>query len=95
MSMVQLKSPLGDGNISPDVDLSRLLDQRWKKQTHILSLSTETPVAKQLDVFVTGGTGYVGSRLISTLLARGHRVRALAHQPSVGRVPDGATPVMV
>jgi hypothetical protein len=31
MSMVQLKSPLGDGNISPDVDLSRLLDQRWKK----------------------------------------------------------------
>jgi hypothetical protein len=31
MSMVQPKSPLGDGNISPDVDLSRLLDQRWKK----------------------------------------------------------------
>ena len=36
MSMVQLNSPLGDGNISPDVDLSRLLDQRRKKQTHIL-----------------------------------------------------------
>jgi nucleoside-diphosphate-sugar epimerase len=30
------------------------------------------------DVFVTGGTGYIGQRLIPELLARGHRVRALA-----------------
>jgi nucleoside-diphosphate-sugar epimerase len=28
-------------------------------------------------VFVTGGTGYIGRRLIPTLLARGHNVRAL------------------
>ncbi len=27
----QVRIDLGDGNISPDVDLSSLLDQRWKK----------------------------------------------------------------
>ena len=36
----------------------------------------------------------MGSRLIATLLARGHRVRALARQTSLGRVPEGATPVV-
>jgi uncharacterized protein YbjT (DUF2867 family) len=46
------------------------------------------------DVLVTGGTGYVGSRLISELLVRGHRVRALARQGSTGRVPRGATVVL-
>ena len=29
-------------------------------------------------VFVTGGTGYLGGALLPALLARGHRVRALA-----------------
>jgi len=42
------------------------------------------------DVFVTGGTGYIGTRLIPALLARGHRVRALARSRSVDRVPAGA-----
>jgi UDP-glucose 4-epimerase len=65
-----------------------------KKQTHIFPFSTETPVVKELDVFVTGGTGYMGSRLISILLVRGHRVRVLARQTSLGRVPDGARPVV-
>jgi uncharacterized protein YbjT (DUF2867 family) len=51
-------------------------------------------VAKEFDVFVTGGTGYMGSRLISTLLARGHRVRALARRTSLGRVPNGAAAVV-
>jgi uncharacterized protein YbjT (DUF2867 family) len=51
-------------------------------------------VARQFDVFVTGGTGYVGSRLIATLLTSGHRVRAFARQTSLGRLPEGATPVV-
>jgi uncharacterized protein YbjT (DUF2867 family) len=41
------------------------------------------------DVFVTGGTGYLGRPLIETLLARGHRVRALTRTASAGRLPSG------
>jgi len=41
------------------------------------------------DVFITGGTGYVGSRLIPRLLARGHRVRALVRPQSQNRLPAG------
>jgi uncharacterized protein YbjT (DUF2867 family) len=40
-------------------------------------------------VFVTGGTGYLGRRLIPRLLARGHRVRALARPGSEERLPGG------
>ncbi|PYR75269.1 MAG: epimerase [Acidobacteria bacterium] len=46
------------------------------------------------DVFVTGGTGYIGRRLIEALLARGHRVRALVRPESAGRVPAGAITVV-
>jgi uncharacterized protein YbjT (DUF2867 family) len=46
------------------------------------------------DVFVTGGTGYIGQRLIPALAARGHRVRALARAGSRSRVPRGATVVV-
>jgi len=42
------------------------------------------------DVFVTGGTGYIGARLIPALLAGGHRVRALARARSADRVAAGA-----
>jgi uncharacterized protein YbjT (DUF2867 family) len=41
-------------------------------------------------VFVTGGTGYLGARLIPLLLDRGHRVRALARPESAHRLPAGA-----
>jgi NAD(P)-dependent dehydrogenase (short-subunit alcohol dehydrogenase family) len=46
------------------------------------------------DVFVTGGTGYIGRRLSAALLQRGHRVRVLTRPASAGRVPDGARAVM-
>ena len=40
-------------------------------------------------VFIAGGTGYMGKRLIARLLERGHRVRALARAGSEKRLPSG------
>jgi uncharacterized protein YbjT (DUF2867 family) len=45
-------------------------------------------------VFLTGATGYIGSRLAAELLARGHRVRALAREASVAKLPPGCEPVI-
>ncbi len=45
-------------------------------------------------IFITGATGYMGRALIPTLLARGHRVRALARKTSADRVPRGAEVVL-
>ncbi len=47
----------------------------------------------QRHVFVTGGTGYLGRRLVAALLARGHRVRALVRPGSEGKLPPGADAV--
>jgi nucleoside-diphosphate-sugar epimerase len=47
-----------------------------------------------VDVFVTGGTGYIGRALAPLLLARGHRVRVLTRAESVPRVPAGAQAVI-
>jgi len=44
-------------------------------------------------VFVTGGTGYLGSRLIPALSSRGHSVRALVRPGSEGKLPSGCEPV--
>jgi uncharacterized protein YbjT (DUF2867 family) len=45
-------------------------------------------------IFLTGGTGYMGSRLAPLLLARGHDVRALTRIPSVAQLPMGCHPVI-
>ncbi|HEX5725640.1 MAG TPA: NAD(P)H-binding protein [Longimicrobiaceae bacterium] len=42
-----------------------------------------------MDVFITGGTGYIGRRLIPELSARGHAVRALARPGSERKLPPG------
>lgn len=39
--------------------------------------------------FITGGTGYIGKRLIKILLQRGHRVIALVRKGSEHKVPMG------
>lgn len=41
------------------------------------------------DVFITGGTGYLGRHLIPLLHQRGHRVRALVRPGSERRLPSG------
>ena len=43
---------------------------------------------------VTGGTGYIGRRLVAALVARGHPVRVLVRSESAGRVPDGVACVI-
>jgi uncharacterized protein YbjT (DUF2867 family) len=44
-------------------------------------------------IFITGGTGYMGQRLISRLLQRGHEVRALVRAGSEKKLPQGCTPI--
>jgi uncharacterized protein YbjT (DUF2867 family) len=46
------------------------------------------------DVFLTGGTGYIGRRLIPRLVTRGHRVRALVRAGSESKLPSGAEPIV-
>jgi len=45
-------------------------------------------------VFIAGATGYMGQRAIPALLARGHRVRALAREGSRGKLPAGSEAVV-
>ena len=48
----------------------------------------------QRNIFITGGTGYIGKRLIPELLGRGHRVRALARAGSESKLPAGCEVVV-
>jgi uncharacterized protein YbjT (DUF2867 family) len=45
-------------------------------------------------VFLAGGTGYIGQRLIPRLLERGHELRALVRPGSEKKLPQGCTAVM-
>ncbi len=46
-----------------------------------------------MNIFVTGGTGYIGRHLIPELAGRGHTVRALVRAGSERKLPQGATAV--
>lgn len=46
--------------------------------------------AKQRNVFVTGGTGYLGRFLVPELIQRGHAVNCLVRIGSEKRLPPGA-----
>jgi len=48
----------------------------------------------QQRIFIAGGTGYVGTRLIAMLLQRGHEVSALARQGSAQKLPAGCVPII-
>lgn len=45
-------------------------------------------------VFVTGGTGYIGSRVLPLLRKRGHEVKALVRKGSESKLPAGAIGVI-
>jgi nucleoside-diphosphate-sugar epimerase len=40
-----------------------------------------------MNVFLTGGTGYIGSRLIPALIDRGHKVKAVVREGSKKKLP--------
>jgi uncharacterized protein YbjT (DUF2867 family) len=46
------------------------------------------------NVFMTGGTGYLGGHLISALLKRGHQIRALVRPGSERKLVAGCTSVL-
>jgi uncharacterized protein YbjT (DUF2867 family) len=48
-----------------------------------------------LDVAITGATGYLGRALSTTLLARGHRVRALVRPGGAPRAAAGTRPLEI
>ena len=45
-------------------------------------------VAQTMNILITGGTGYIGTRLAAALSARGHSVRALVRPGSAHRLPE-------
>lgn len=45
---------------------------------------------QQRQVFLTGGTGYMGKQLAKELLGRGHRVRVLVRPGSEAKAPSGS-----
>ena len=45
-------------------------------------------------IFITGGTGYIGKRLVKQLLQRGHQVKVLVRKGSENKVPTGAEAIV-
>jgi uncharacterized protein YbjT (DUF2867 family) len=56
----------------------------------------ETPISnmRPTNVFITGGTGYMGRRLIPALVTRGHSVHAFVRRGSESRVPSDARAIV-
>jgi uncharacterized protein YbjT (DUF2867 family) len=52
------------------------------------------PQSDPRNVFVTGGTGYLGRPLITRLLEHGHSVRAVVRHGSEGKLPAACTAVI-
>ena len=44
-------------------------------------------------IFITGGTGYIGSRLIPLLANRGHQITAVVRPGSESKIPTGISAV--
>jgi uncharacterized protein YbjT (DUF2867 family) len=53
----------------------------------LLKVKSLPKSAESRRVFITGGTGYIGSSLIPILIERGHRVRVLVRPGSKAKLP--------
>ena len=47
-----------------------------------------------MNIFVTGGTGYIGSRLIPLIIKRGYKVKALVRKGSENKLPPSGSTVI-
>lgn len=50
--------------------------------------------AKPDAIFIAGGTGYIGKRLVETLIRKGYTVIVMTRKESLPKVPAGATAVI-
>jgi nucleoside-diphosphate-sugar epimerase len=50
--------------------------------------------AQVRSIFITGGTGYMGRRLIPLLMQRGHKVKALVRRGSENKLPRSVSNVI-
>ena len=58
-----------------------------------MQASPTLPSRAARSIFIAGATGYMGSRLVGQLLARGHRVAGLARSSAKGKLPAGCRAV--
>jgi uncharacterized protein YbjT (DUF2867 family) len=63
-------------------------------RTDASTLRERLPYHREMNVFITGGTGYIGSRLIPSLIARGHKVKALVRRGSENKLPRSVSNVI-
>src|SRR5262249_40558234 len=67
--------------------------RRNAHESATMNSHTFTETTKR-EAFITGGTGFMGARLIAELLRRGHAVRALTREGSAGKLPPGCRAVI-
>jgi uncharacterized protein YbjT (DUF2867 family) len=58
-----------------------------------MSAPPKTFLIMNKNIFITGGTGYIGSRVIPLLLQKGYNVFALVRKGSEGKLPKGCNAV--
>src|SRR5690348_16608885 len=72
--------------------IQQVRNQRWC--VHLLRKGPPCMATERRCIFITGGTGYMGQRLIPRLLTRGHIVRALVRPGSEKKLPGGCIPIL-
>ncbi len=68
-----------------------------KQHSHVYLGNSQQQISKaHMNIFITGGSGFLGSRLIKTLVNSNHKVWALARSADAQKIvmAAGATPVM-
>lgn len=63
----------------------------WHPPAAAAALWKDDITSVQHRIFITGGTGYIGCRLIPLLMARGHQLTALVRCGSETKVPAGCS----